>query len=400
MTRYIIRPRELEAVRALRSRSVRLDPGARMAQRAAVVNAIGEDESIRELGRWVDESEKLRGLKSPMSGSVVIDLSAEQVARLQRELPALAIIADRPLEVIRPIRTLARKADVTGADLWHLEAVGLVRARARGLTLDGRGVGVAVLDTGIDPKHPELRDKIGQSWRVDVDGQGPGEVSTSIDTDGHGTHVAGLIAGTSTGVAPGVKLFDALMLPKGRGHFSDFIWAMEWAASRPDIQIVNISAGIPGFIPEMHEAVASLLTVGLLPVVAVGNEGRNLSRSPGNYVEVVSVGATTRSGRVAALSGGGDLVVDHHRYTVPDLVAPGLEIYSAAAGGGYEALDGTSMAAPIVSGVASLWLEKYPRITVAELSEALFDGCLGLGQPVARQGAGLVQVSSLLDGAA
>ena len=175
---------------------------------------------------------------------------------------------------------------------------------------------------------------------------------------------------------------------------SDFVLALEWAASRPEVQIVNMSAGIPGYLPEMREPVADLLAVGLLPVIATGNEGRNRTRSPGNYNEVLSIGASNKRNRVASFSSGGTLVADNHQYVVPDLVAPGQAVYSSVMGGGYESWDGTSMATPIVAGVAALILEKHPGLSVPDLQEALLSTCRDLGQTEDRQGAGLVQVKA------
>lgn len=186
------------------------------------------------------------------------------------------------------------------------------------------------------------------------------------------------------------------MIPNGIGMTSDFISAIEWAGRRPDVQIVNLSAGIVGFTPAMRFVVEGLLAVGVLPVCAVGNEGRNRTRSPGNYIEVVSVGASNIDNRIAGLSGGGTLNVENQQYTVPDLVAPGAGVYSSVMGGGYEAWQGSSMATAIVSGVAALILEKHPDITVLDLTEELLSRCKDLAQPVDRQGMGLVQVNAAL----
>ena len=186
------------------------------------------------------------------------------------------------------------------------------------------------------------------------------------------------------------------MLPQGNGNLSDFILAMEWATRRPEVQIINMSAGIPGYLPEMYPAVAAILEAGVLPVVAIGNEGRNRTRSPGNHIDVLSVGASNMRQRVAGFSGSGTIVEDNHQYAVPDLVAPGEGVYSCIMNGGYEAWDGTSMAAPIVSGMAALVLEKYPQIRVTELIDELLSSCDRLAQPEERQGAGLIQIKAAL----
>ena len=86
----------------------------------------------------------------------------------------------------------------------------------------------------------------------------------------------------------GVELTNITMIPKGIGRLSDFVSAIEFVASDPEISILNMSAGIPGYHDGMRVAVEAIVQTGVLPVIAVGNEGRNTSRSPGNYREVLS----------------------------------------------------------------------------------------------------------------
>ena len=138
-----------------------------------------------------------------------------------------------------------------------------------------------------------------------------------------------------------------------------------------------------------------MLAVGVLPVCASGNEGRDRTRSPGNYRSVLSVGASNERGRVAGFSSSGTLTVDNTTYNIPHLVAPGEQVYSSVVQGGYEAWNGTSMATPIVSGVAALLLERYPDLTVLDLREELLNRCQLLDQPEKRQGLGLIQVGDL-----
>jgi len=186
------------------------------------------------------------------------------------------------------------------------------------------------------------------------------------------------------------------MIPNGRGTIADFIAALEWAGSRTDIQIVNVSAGLQGYVDQelLRVAIADLRAAGVLPIVAVGNEGWNRTRSPGNYSEVISVGAADDAGKIPAFSGSGTIVAGYHQYTVPTLVAPGKGIWSSVMGGSYEPWAGTSMAAPIVSGVAALVLEKYPTLELLEIEEQLRLTCKALRADAARQGAGLVQVAA------
>jgi subtilisin family serine protease len=328
-------------------------------------------------------------------------MEPDEAERLKGELPDVTVLRDRPIDLIRPTRALATKKTMDTADLWHLQAIGLSAARKRGFSGTGDGVTVAVLDTGIDETHPELDGRVSGTATFDVQGWQTHSQQGSVDTEGHGTHVAGLIAGKRVGVAPGASLRNGIMIPGGHGNLSDFVLAIEWVAGQEDIQVMNMSAGIRGFVEDLlPDAVDGLLAVGVLPVIAIGNEGRNRTRSPGNYDSVLSVGASNQAGRVASFSSGGTIVIGGHQYPVPDLVAPGEGVTSCVMGGGYEAWDGTSMATPVVSGIASLVLERWPTIAMSDLTEELLRHCVDLGEPPTRQGAGLVQIPSGLKPAA
>lgn len=400
---YIVRPKSLFVSEFLAIASRKLDATSREKQINEVLKLRMDDPWYQGIRKWIADLDPGCGVKhlsggerhTAVIGTTVLDMGDEEAEQLTRDMPDVMVLRDRPIELIRPTQTVTEaKARVTVGDLWHLKDIGLRAARKKGYGGNGDGVTVAVLDTGIDPTHPELNGKVAGAYTFDVANWEAREEASSEDTDGHGTHVAGLICGSRVGVAPGAEVLNGLMLPKGRGNLSDFILALEWAATQPEVQIVNMSAGIPGYLPEMQVAVADLLATGVLPAFATGNEGRNRTRSPGNYREALSIGASTDKKKIASFSSGGTLVADNHQYHVPDLVAPGQGVYSSVVGGGYEAWDGTSMATPIVSGVAALVLEKYPEITVSDLREELLSTCRGLGQPPDRQGSGLVQVKA------
>lgn len=380
--------------------SRKLEPQSRKEQIEEVFSVRMEDPVDQDIRQWVEKAVG-RDVKristseanTRVTGANIVEMSEEEADRLRHELPDALVLRDQRIELIKPKRPTAdAKAQVAEPELWHLRAIGLDAARKEGFTGTGKNVTVAVLDTGIDPTHPELDSKVTGAYTFDVNAWEAQPMQPAEDTEGHGTHVAGLICGTNVGVAPDATVLSGVMIPKGFGMLSDFILAIEWAGSQPEVPIVNMSAGIPGYLPEMREEVANLLAVGILPVIATGNEGRNKTRSPGNYIEVLSVGASDANGRVASFSSGGNLIADNHQYSIPDLVAPGKEVYSSVMGGGYEAWDGTSMATPIVSGVAALILEKHPNITVSDLEDVLLSTCKDLGEPEIRQGRGLVQV--------
>lgn len=341
-----------------------------------------------------------RRREAPATGTVLVDMSDHEAEQMRREFPDALVLRDQPIGLIEPRRTLdtEHKEKLTKANLWHLELIGLDAARTRKKPFKGTGEGVtvAVLDTGVQASHPEIKHAVTAAYTFDAKTWKAKKAGKSVDTQGHGTHVTGLVAGKTVGVAPRASVVSAVMLPGGTGQLSNFVLALEWCAAQPHIQVVNISAGIRGYLSGMHTVVADLLAVGLLPVVACGNEGRNKTRSPGNYAEVLSVGACNEKSKVSDFSSGGTIVSDRHQYVVPDLVAPGEGVFSCVKAGGYEAWDGTSMATPIVSGIAALVLERHPKITIGQLQEELLTTCKDLKQDEDRQGKGLVQVKAAL----
>jgi subtilisin family serine protease len=327
----------------------------------------------------------------PVTGAMIAEMQPDEAERLASERPEVHVLEDAPLNLITPLKLDgSAKKRLSAANRWHLRAVGLPVKRTKS-TPTGKGVTVAVLDTGIDAAHRELHGRVVGGVAFDVDNQVVTDREPA-DTDGHGTHVAGLIAGKSVGVAPGAALIDGLMIPKRKGTFSAFVQAMEWAAQNPDVQIINVSAGLLGFQPGFDDVVRALLSAGVLPIAAVGNEGRNQTRSPGNYQPLLSVGATDAGGNVAAFSGSGRIQIDNQVYDVPDLVAPGKDVYSSVRGGGYEAWQGTSMAAPIVSGLAALVLERRPDLPVLDLIDLLLNAATPVPGDALRSGVGAARL--------
>jgi subtilisin family serine protease len=398
-TIYIVRPRIMMANRLADLIETKFAPADRLRQLNQISALHAKDSVGQEIRQWAQkQTPDVRLLttgktNTPVTGTTLIQMSVVDAERLQKDIPDAIVVADRGIELIRPKKTAGTKDTVSTDDLWHLEAIGIKSARRNGFERSGRDITVAVLDTGIDGTHPELEGKVSKACTFDVQHWEVRETGLAQDTEGH---VAGLIAGRTVGVAPNVQLWSCAMIPYGSGNLSDFLLALEWVGTQPQVQIVSMSAGLRGYLPEMREVVSGLLNVGVLPVFAIGNEGRDRTRSPGNYDEVLSIGASTREGKVASFSGGATIVADNHQYVLPDLVAPGEHVYSSVMGGGYEEWSGTSMATPIVAGVAALILEKRPLITVPDLMEELLTTCKDLGLPADRQGKGLVQMTAAI----
>lgn len=250
----------------------------------------------------------------------------------------------------------------------------------------GKGVKIAVLDTGVDATHPDLKGKILASKNF----------SDSPDTKdrvGHGTHVSSIAAGTGAksggkfkGVAPDAQLLEGKVLDdNGFGEDSGIMAGMEWAAAQ-GADIVNLSLGgsdSPEIDP-LEEAVNRLsATKGVLFAIAAGNEGdaAGTVSSPGGADAALTVGAVDDKDVLAEFSSRGPRLGDGA--IKPDVTAPGVDITAAAAPGseidkevgenpsGYLTISGTSMATPHVAGAAALLKQQHPQWTYAELKGAL-----------------------------
>ncbi|MFI6941139.1 S8 family peptidase [Streptomyces sp. NPDC050418] len=337
-------------------------------------------------------------------------LNAEAVTTPAADLPALweAVTGDGDNAVSRTAAAGISKIWLDGQVKAQLDVsvpqIGADKAWAAGY--DGKGVKVAVLDTGVDETHPELA---GQQL-VEKN------FSTSADTkdhQGHGTHVASTIAGKGVqykGVAPGVQIIDGKVLnDQGSGSESDIMVAIEWAAGQ-GADIVNMSLGgpdSPGVDP-LEEVVNTYTEQGVLFAIAAGNEGPDEKTvgSPGAAEGALTVAAVDKSDKLADFSSRGPLVGDAG--IKPDVSAPGVDITAASAPGnsiaaevgenppGYMTISGTSMATPHVAGAAALLKQQHPTWKAAELKGILTASTKDVGYAAFEQGSGRIQSDKAL----
>ncbi len=249
---------------------------------------------------------------------------------------------------------------VKAPSVWDAATTGAVDADGDG----SRDVEVAVIDTGVDPSHPDLKDNV--AWCISVIG---GTVSSDCyDGNGHGTHVAGTIAALLdgyglVGVAPGVEIYAIKALgDDGSGTFSDIIMAIDMAIKGPDgvvdrdgdglvagdpdddaPEVISMSLGGSYAPTELHDIIQQAYSYGIVIVAAAGNEGAQSPAYPAAYPEVIAVGAIDSSEQVPSWSNRN-----------PEVAAPGVDINSTWPGGGYNVISGTSMATPHVSAVVAL----------------------------------------------
>ncbi len=234
---------------------------------------------------------------------------------------------------------------------------GLDRIDERSLPLDGvyrynttaPSVTAYIIDTGIRSSHDEFGERVVGGVTAIEDGRG------SSDCNGHGTHVAGTVGGSTYGVAKGVKLFAIRVLDcAGSGSNSGVIAGVDYVTyyhKKP--AVANMSLG-GGASRALDEAVGKSIRAGVTYAVAAGNENQNAcSTSPARVGSALTVGATTKSDSRASFSNYGSCV---------DLFAPGASITSAwfTTDSSTNTISGTSMAAPHVAGAAALYLQRYP----------------------------------------
>ena len=282
-----------------------------------------------------------------------------------------------PMRSIRPtkVKAVPALADVSFQLGWGLEKLGIDKLWAQGLT--GRGVLIGHLDTGVNGAHPALEGAIHVFEEFDLLGHPMPGNAKPFDNDGHGTHSAGVIAGRralgrAVGAAPGALLVSGIVI-EGGNVIARVLAGMDWAIEN-GIKILNLSVGLPGFFKDFQPVMQRLRQLGILVIVAVGNEGPNASDSPGNYPEALSVGSIDQDGSIDANSSSQRFERSDDPL-VPDLVAPGVEIISASKDGGFRAETGTSAATPHLSGMAALLWEAKPAATAAEVEQAIFASC-------------------------
>ncbi|MET8942074.1 S8 family serine peptidase [Streptomyces sp. NPDC004542] len=287
--------------------------------------------------------------------------------------------------------------------------IGAPTAWAAGYT--GKGVKIAVLDTGVDTTHPDLKDQVIESKNFSA-------AADTTDHFGHGTHVASIAAGTGAkskgkykGVAPDAKVLNGKVLDdSGFGDDSGILAGMEWAAQQ-GADVVNLSLG--GYdTPEVDplEAEVDKLSTekGVLFAIAAGNEGPESIGSPGSADDALTVGAVDKKDKLADFSSTGPRVGDSA--IKPDVTAPGVDITAAAAPGsvidtdpevphpapGYLTISGTSMATPHVAGAAAILKQEHPDWGFAELKAALTGSAKGGNYTPFEQGSGRIAVDKAI----
>ncbi|MBI4375265.1 MAG: S8 family peptidase [Elusimicrobia bacterium] len=348
-----------------------------------------------------------------MIHAVVIEGAPQQVVLLQARLrsrpevvridddprikwinAAPARISDIPLpdikSVISPFKASAPVRRAEQSLPWGIPRVNAPKAWA---AARGKGVKIAVIDTGVDFKHPDLASNVKGGWNaISKNGE-------FLDDHGHGTHVAGSIAALDNaegvvGVAPEASIYGVKVLDSGgSGTFSDVIAGMQWAWENK-MDIASMSLGASQGNDSFKEAVEAMVAGGTVLIAAAGNSGgwgdenSDTVNFPAGYPGAIAIAASDSQDAVAWFSSRGPEV---------DFIAPGVDVPSTYMGGGYQSLSGTSMATPHVSGLAALAISAKRLRGEPAVRAALKAASLPLPNATPnQQGAGMIDAAKLV----
>jgi len=319
--------------------------------------------------RSVSDISKVNGVIAIEEDKVINWLAGEQEnLRSSVVLPSLSNILDsaRNNEIQVPMAAPAAiESDSSFPFIMDNEipwGVSKVNAYGAWSFTEGAGVKVAVIDTGINYNHADLKENYAGGYNAINPSAQP------LDDQGHGTHVAGTIAAARNGygvvgVAPKAKLYAVKVLASnGSGSYSAIISGIEWA-TKNKMNVINMSLGGGGYMTAMHNAIKAAVAAKVTVVCAAGNDSGPVNY-PAKYAESIAVSASDINNNIAYFSSRGSEI---------EFIAPGVDIYSTSISGGYQKMSGTSMACPHMAGLAALSVgrgHKTPSAVLSSLKKA------------------------------
>ncbi len=335
----------------------------------------------------------------PLVGGIACNMNIKDVQRLSQDPNVDYICFDSKVFALLDIATKSIGCQIPFAEGYK-----------------GKGITIAVIDTGVSPHSDLTKPKnriIGFKDFVN-------DKSRPYDDNGHGTHVAGIIAsngyssdGKYAGVAPEANILAVKALDEdGSGNTSDIISAIQWVIETKDVyntKILNLSLGTPVTDPytsdPLVKACNEAINAGITVVVAAGNSGpaSKTILSPGNGPNVITVGAVDDNKTVEvdddAIAPFSSRGPTKEGFKKPDVVAPGVDIMSLSNTklDGYKSLSGTSMATPFVSGSAALLHEKNKNLRPSSIKSNLMSTCISLNDSYNNQGTGIISLDNLFN---
>jgi subtilisin family serine protease len=346
---------------------------------------VAKSEERHQRGR--KKSPQGAGRRTPVgfvaSGSAVLEMSRDELRTLPERLPqAVDVYVNRTVKV-PPVAKAKELPSVVldyKSNTWGLAKTGALASWGV-FDAKGKGVKVAVLDTGVDAKHPDLAGRI--AGFAEFDSQGRlmvDDVSKAYDSGEHGTHCCGTIlggrvSGRCIGMAPEAEVLVGLVLKNGVGTDAQILAGLEWAL-RKGAQVISMSLGglrlSADVLDTYTRTIINANRLGIPVVVAAGNEGSQTTDSPGNDYFAFTVGAVDVDDRAAGFSGGRTQMITSSRYisaadlplvySKPEVSAPGVDIYSSVPKGKWETWNGTSMATPHAAGAMAILIGALPTL--------------------------------------
>lgn len=302
---------------------------------------------------------------------VTLRLSDDEIKALKRN-PDVVSVENDGIAYALPVQGLVYEGQPSILAETVPAGVSQIKAPPAWGCSRGRGIKVAILDTGIDWAHPDLAANVKGAVSF-VPGQ------TAMDGNGHGTHCAGTIGAAINGqgvvgVAPEAYLHGVKVLANnGSGQFSWIIAGINWAIQNR-MQIVSMSLGGSSAPTALEQICNAAFSAGVLVIAAAGNAGpgMNTVSFPGKYRNVIAVSAIDGSNVIASFSSRGPEV---------ELCAPGVQVLSTIPGGGYGQMSGTSMACPHVAGAAAVVWGAHRFATNLQIWNLLASAADNLGNP-------------------
>lgn len=352
-------------------------PGRTQSKSAPAPLKVGTKMTTLLRSSWTrDRAAKTPPISFGSFGTLVMEVTKSELKHLGSNKNVAGVFTNRTVK--RP--PVSKAAELPRAVLdspgytWGLAKTGAMGCWGA-FRATGAGVKVAILDTGIDAKHPDLKGKIDGFAEFDAKGNTiTDDPAKAYDSDGHGTHCAGTVVGEDEstryiGMAPDARIYAGLVLKNGEGTDAQVLAGIQWAIAN-QVDVISMSLGGLSMSADVFDTYTLPIILanqaGIPVVCAVGNDGSQTTGSPGNDIFAYTVGATDVDDRAAGFSGGRTQIIEESQhldsdvlplvYSKPDITAPGVDVYSSVPKGKHEAWNGSSMATPHVAGAMALLL--------------------------------------------